>query len=50
MPSNEMADSDQPRECSTCGASLTDRDAPECDECEVGDNWPDDFDIGNPVG
>jgi hypothetical protein len=50
---------DPPPSCGQCGASLTDRDAPTCEECDVGDgsghrehrdNWPEDLELGNPVG
>lgn len=52
---------DQPLSCGNCGASLTDRDAPWCEKCDVGgfgqgechehrDNWPEDLELGNPVG
>jgi len=42
---------DQPLSCGNCGASLTDRDAPWCEECDAGrDNWPEDLELGNPVG
>ena len=43
----------QPLSCGNCGASLDDRDAPTCEECgvgEAGDNWPEDVELGKPVG
>lgn len=47
----------QPPNCGNCGASLVDRDAPTCEECDVDsgnrehrDNWPEDLELGNPVG